>query len=176
VKASAANAGASVSGLGANSTLEITTGGNITLNATTDVDTVKLVAASTLMLNGMKFIAAIGSVSADTIEAGGTYQTMTSGAGADMLIGFAGGYDTFSGTSAGLNGDTITGFLASDIIDITNLAFAGATLSTAVSGANTKVTVTSGATKSVFTLDGAWSSAGFHLASDGVAGTFLTHT
>ena len=62
------------------------------------------------------------------------------------------------------------------MIDITNLAFAGATLSTAASGANTKVTLISGSTKSVFTLAGSWSSSGFHLASDAVGGTVLTHS
>ena len=91
VKASAANAGASVSGLGANSTLDITTGGTITLNANTDVTTVKLTSASTLMLNGMQFITADGSTGADTIQAGAIDQTLTGGGGADTLIGFSGG-------------------------------------------------------------------------------------
>ena len=67
--------------------------------------------------------------------------------------------------------------MTSDTIDFTNLAYAATdTVTAAASGANTKVTVTAGATKSVFTIDGTWSSAGFHLASDGATGTFLTHT
>ena len=70
VKASAANAGASVSGLGANSTLDISTSTIITiLNANTDVTTVKLTSASTLILNGMAFITADGSTGKDTIPA-----------------------------------------------------------------------------------------------------------
>ena len=45
--------------------------------------------------------------------------------------------------------------MTSDTIDFTNLAYAATdTVTTAVSGANTKVTVTAGATKSMFTLDG----------------------
>ena len=108
VKASAANAGASISGLGANSTLDITTGGTITLNANTDVTTVKLTSASTLMLNAMQFITAGGSSSgADTIQAGAIHQTLTAGGGVDTLTGFSGGDDIFSGTAAHLNGDTI---------------------------------------------------------------------
>ena len=91
IKATAANAGASISGLGANSTLDVTTGGTIALNAATDVGTVKLSAASNLTLNGMQFITAIGSGGADTIQAGGIDQTLTGGAGADTLIGFSGG-------------------------------------------------------------------------------------
>jgi Ca2+-binding RTX toxin-like protein len=176
VKASAANAGASVSGLGANSTLEITTGGTIALNAMTSITTVKLDAASTLVLNGMKFITAVGSSGADTIQAGAINQTLTGGAGADTLIGFAGGSDIFRDTAAGLNGDIIKGLVVSDSIDITNLAFTGAKLTTVTSGANTTFTMTSGTTKSVFTVAGSWSSSSFHLASDGAAGTVLTHT
>ena len=102
--------------------------------------------------------------------AGASNQTLTSLKGSDTLTGFSGGGDTFIGTAAGLNGDTIKIFVASDMIDITNLAFSGATLSTAASGANTKVTLTSGSTKSVFTLAGSWSSSGFHLASDTAGG------
>ena len=102
------------------------------------------------------FITAIGSAGADTIKAGATNQTLTGGAGADTLIGFSGGCDIFKDTAANLNGDTIQGFVASDTIDLTNLAFAGATVTTVASGANTKVTVASGATKSTFTLAGSW--------------------
>jgi hypothetical protein len=177
VKVSAANAGASVSGLGANSTLDITSGGTITLNANTDVTTVKLTSASTLILNGMAFITADGSTGKDTIQAGGIDQTLTGGGGADTLIGFSGGYDTFRDTAANLNGDTINDFINTDKIDLTNMLYSTAETVTAVAkGANTSVTVTSGATKSVFTIAGSWSSSGFHLASDGASGTFLTHT
>jgi serralysin len=177
IKATAANAGAAISGLGANSTLDITTGGTIALNATTDVSTVKLSTASNLTLNQMQFITATGSSGADTIQAGATNQTLTGGAGADTLIGFSGGLDTFKDTAANLNGDTISGFVTSDTIDLTNLAYAATDkVTTATSGTNTKVTVTAGTTKSTFTLAGSWSSSGFLLKSDGAAGTFLTHT
>ena len=177
VKATVANSGASITGLGANSALEITNGGSVTLNAATDVTIVKLDAVSMLTLNGTAFISAVGSNGADTIRAGGAYQTLTGGAGADTLIGFAGGSDMFRDTAANLNGDTIQNFVNTDSIDLTNLAFAATdTVTTAVSGANTRVTVTAGTTKSVFTMAGSWSSSGFHLASDGANGTLLTHT
>ena len=177
IKATAANAGASISGLGANSTLDVTTGGTIALNAATDVGTVKLSAASNLTLNGMQFITAIGSGGADTIQAGGIDQTLTGGAGADTLIGFSGGFDTFKDTAANLNGDTIQNFVTSDTIDLTNLAYATTDkVTTAVSGANTKVTVTAGTTKSTFTLAGSFTSSGFQLSSDGATGAFLKYT
>jgi hypothetical protein len=176
IKTTAVNAGALISGLGANSTLQITSGGTIALNAAADVATVKLSAASLLQLNQMSFITAIGSGGNDTIQAGGVHQTLTGGAGTDTLIGYSGGFDTFSDTAAHLNGDTIQGFVASDAIDLTNIAFSGATVTAVASGANTKVTVASGLTRSVFTLTGPWAASGFHLASDGAAGTILTHS
>ncbi len=175
IKATAANAVASISGLGTNSTLQITNGGTITLNAATDVNTVKLSAASTLLLNDkISFI--VGSSGNDKITAGGIHQTLTGGAGADTLTGFSGGLDVFKDTAAGLNGDTIQSFMTSDTIDLTNLTFAGSTVTAVASGANTKVTVVSGLTRSAFTVAGSWSPSGFHLASDGATGTFLTHT
>ena len=177
ITATAANAEASISGLGANSTLDITAGGTTALSATTDVSTVKLSTASMLTLNQMQFITAIGSSGNDKITAGGIDQTLTGGAGTDTLTGYAGGFDIFKDTAANLNGDTIQGFVASDTIDFTNLAYAGTDkVTTATSGANTKVTVTAGTTKSTFTLAGSWSASGFHLASAGATGTFLTHT
>ena len=177
IKATAANAGASISGLGTNSTLQITNGGTIALNAATNVSTVKLSAASNLTLNGMQFITATGSAGADTIKAGAINQTLTGGAGADTLVGFSGGSDIFKDTAANLNNDTIQNFVASDKIDFTNLAYATTDkVTTAVSGANTKVTVTAGTTKSTFTLAGSFTSSGFQLSSDGATGTFLKYT
>ena len=177
IKATAANAGASISGLGTNSTLQITNGGTIALNAATNVSTVKLSAASNLTLNGMQFITATGSAGADTIKAGAINQTLTGGAGADTLVGFSGGSDIFKDTAANLNNDTIQNFVASDKIDFTNLAYTTTDkVTTAVSGANTKVTVTAGTTKSTFTLAGSFTSSGFQLSSDGATGTFLKYT
>ena len=168
VNTSSVNAGASVSGLGANSTLDITGGGTITLNTNTDVNTVKLTAASTLMLNGMAFITADGSTAKDSIQAGGIDQTLTGGGGADTLIGFSGGSDIFKDTAAHLNGILISDFVNTDTIDLTNMAFNNTEMVTAAaSGANTSVTVTLGGTKSTFKIAGSWSSAGFGLASDG---------
>jgi len=175
VKATAANASAVVSGLGANSTLEITSGGTVTENVTTDVGTVKLDGATTLNLNGMAFVTAIGSGGNDTISAGGIDQALTGGGGADTLIGYSGGFDTFRDMASGLNGDTIRAFLASDTIDITDLGFGAATLKATASGSNTLVTATSGATKATFTLAGSFSASGFVLASDGKTGTIITH-
>jgi hypothetical protein len=176
VIATAAQAGAQVSGLGANSTLDVTGGGSANLNANTDVATVLLKSATALQLNGMQFIHAIGSSGADIITAGAINQTLTGGSGVDILNGFAGGSDIFSDTALGLKGDTIGGFVSSDSIDVTNLAFAGATLKATPSGGNTLVTVASGATNTRFTMVGSFPQAGFNLKSDGATGTLITHS
>ena len=136
----------------------------------------KLDAAAHLQLNGLSFLSALGSAGADSILAGGQYQTLTGGAGIDNLTGFSGGFDTFRDTAAGLNGDMLRGFVASDRIDLTDMAFGGASLSALTKNGSTTVTVASGAAKSVFTMAGSFSAAGFHLASDGASGVLLTHS
>jgi len=177
VKAASAFAGAQVSGLGTGSTLEITSGGTVKINAATQVGTVKLDAATNLQLNGMQFMAATGSSGADTILAGAANQTLTGGSGADTLVGAASGYDTFSDKASGLNGDLVRGFLATDQIDITDIAFAGATLKAVSAGVNTQVMLTAaGGAKASFLLEGTFGAAGFKLATDGHTGTFITHT
>ncbi len=177
IRATAANAGALVNGLGANSTLEVTTGGAAHLNASTSVTTVKLDAATNLSLSRMSFITAIGSAGADTITAAATNQTLTGGGGGDTLIGYSGGTDTFSDTSKGLNGAIINGFVTSDNIAISDLSLATASLLATASGANTIVLIKDGlAHAAQFTMAGAWSQAGFHLAAYGTTGTLITHS
>jgi len=181
VRATAVNAGAQVSGLGVGSELEITTGGSVTLNSATggsagDPLLVKLDAATNLTLSPMQFIDAIGSNGNDTITAGAKYQTLTGGAGTDILTGYAGGYDTFQDTAAGLNGDTIRNFLASDQIDITNLIPGTAVLTATASGANTALTVVSGATRTSFLMAGSLTQSSFAITADGAGGTLITHS
>jgi hypothetical protein len=181
VIASAANAGALVSGLGAGSQLEITTGGTVTLNSATGGSAaapllVKLDAATNLALSPMQFINVVGSSGNDTITAGATNQTLTGGSGTDILVGYAGGSDTFQDTAAGLTGDTLRNFVATDEIDITNLVPGTATLTATASGANTAVTVASGTTKASFVMAGSFTQAGFTVAADGTGGTLITHS
>ncbi len=175
VLATAAFGGAAVSGLGANSTLEIITAGKVKLNAATSVTQVKMDAIGQLTLNGMQFITAIGGSTGDTILAGGANQTLTSLQGGDTLVGYAGGGDIFSATPAGLSSDLIRNFTSTDTIDITNLACTGATLKSAISGGNTGLLLTSGVTSTRFMLAGSFAANGFRLASDGMGGTLITH-
>ncbi|MDE8350033.1 MAG: hypothetical protein POG74_11220 [Acidocella sp.] len=175
IKASAAFAGASVSGLGANSTLEITSAGNVTLNAATNVALIKMDAPGQLQLNGMQFITANGMVAGDTIMAGGINQTLGSARGHDTLVGFTSGQDFFKGSAAGLNADMIKGFLASDTINVTNLSFTNAVLKTSVSGGVTSLSLFSGGINTHINLAGVFGASGFKLASDGHGGTLITH-
>jgi hypothetical protein len=181
ITATAADAGGKIANLGAGSEFEITSGGTITLNAATGGTaaaplTIQLDAATNLTLSPMQFITALGSAANDVITAAATDQTLAGQAGSDRLIGYAGGGDRFQGTAAGLNADTISNFLPTDQIDITNLASAGAALTATASGSNTAVTVASGSSETNFLLAGSFAQSGFTVASDGAAGTLITYS
>jgi Ca2+-binding RTX toxin-like protein len=115
--ASAAVVGAS----GSSTTLDITTGGNVTLNAADTYLNVTLEAATTLKLSAMQFISVNGSTGADSLTAASANQTLTGGLGADTLTGYSGGGDSFVDTAAGLNGDTIHNWATGDIIDLKDI-------------------------------------------------------
>lgn len=168
---------AQISGLGSGSLLRIAGGGTVSLDPYTQVDTVALQSATALRLNGMGFITAVGSAGGDTIVAGGANQILTGGRGSDTLVGSTFGSDIFRDTGKGLQGDVIRSFLASDRIDLIDIA-PTAKLAVAYKPGSDLSTIslssTTGSTK--FTLAGKWSAAGFTLTSDGQAGSILTHT
>jgi len=178
VYATAANAGAAVSGMGAGSVFEITTGGSVMLNNATggsgagDVLTVKFDQAGTLALDAQPFIAAVGAAAGDTLIAGASFQTLT-GAGHDTLVGFAGGSDVFRDTAAGLNGDTIEGFTPADAIDLTNVAFGRCHVT--YEAATSVLSISDGVHAASIDLAGAFANAGFAAASDGHGGTMITY-
>jgi hypothetical protein len=176
IDATAAQAGALIVNNGS-ATLNLTTGGNATLNTNDDFLTVSLSSATNLMLSSMSFITAIGSSGNDTITALATQQTLTGGAGADTLVGYSGFGDLFQDTMSGLNGDTISKFGGNDLIDITNLARAGASIS--YSGSTTAGTLSVsqagvGVVSTITLTSGTNLSASlFHLSSDGRGGTYI---
>ncbi len=174
VDASAANAGAFVRTGSGGASLDITTGGTATLNASDTNLTVQLSAATHLGLGALGFITAIGAAGASsTITAGGAHQTLESIGGNDTLVGAASFGDTFLGTSAGLNGDTISGFGGSDVIDITDLA--SASVHPYVFNASTsRLTVTDGSHSVTLHFVGSYSAASFAApVSDGQSGTLI---
>jgi len=174
ILAQAAYAGDAITGAGAGSVLEIYTAGSVTLNAADTLAQVRLDQIGTLALNQASFVTAIGEVQGSTLLAGGAAQTLSSVLGGDTLVGAAAGGDVFRGTAAGLSHDYISTFLGTDSIDLTNLAYAGATLKTTSHGADTGVVVTSGHVSSSFTLAGAFSATSFTLASDGGTGLAIS--
>jgi hypothetical protein len=176
INATAASAGALIVNNG-NATLNITTGGTAALNAGDEFLTVSLSSATNLALSPMSFLTAIGSSGNDTITAMATQQTLTGGAGTDTLIGYTGFGDLFQDIASGLNGDTIQYFGGNDLIDITNLARAGASLSyTGTSTAGTLSVSQSGVgvvSVITFTSGTNLSTSLFHLSSDGHGGTYI---
>ncbi len=176
VKATAANAGVAVYGASGSTTttLEITTGGTVTLNGGDRNLTVRLDAAAHLGLGGLGFITAVGAASGgDTLTAGGANQTLQSIGGNDTLVGSAAFGDTFLGTSAGLAGDTIKGFGGSDAIDISDM-MSGSTQPYVFNPATGALTVTDGTHSVTLTMSGSYTAGSFAApASDGHGGTLI---
>jgi Ca2+-binding RTX toxin-like protein len=175
VQAATGTAGALINGSSGATTLEITNGGAATLNAATTDVTVRLDAATNLKLSKMGFVAAIGSAGNDTITAEAANQTLTGGAGADTLIGYSAFGDDFSDTSAGLNGDTITRFGGSDVIDLTDLT---ATKAKPLAYVGTKtfgvLTATDGTHTAKIHFAGSYTAANFQLDSDSLGGSLIS--
>jgi uncharacterized repeat protein (TIGR03803 family) len=154
-------------------TLRITTGGAVTLNASDTYATVLLDQETNLTLSKLGFITAVGQVGGNTIVAAAANQTLGGLAGGDTLVGYSGFGDTFQGTAAGLNGDTIKGFGGSDLIDLTNIAFASATLSWSGTGTSGTLSVTDGSHAAGVTLSAGsgFAKSAFSLISDLHGGT-----
>jgi len=174
ITALAAYGGDAITGVGTGSVLDITSTGHVTLNAADTVAQVRLDQVGTLTLNHASFVTATGLVQGDTLVAMVAGQTLSSAAGGDTLVGATAGSNLFTGTATGMARDLIGSFLATDKIDITNLAYAGATLKTAAAGANTALTVTSGGVSSSFTLAGSFSLSSFHLGADSGSGLLIS--
>ncbi len=174
VQATAANATAIIKNPGTGCSLEITTGGTITLNPLTTVNKIVLDQASKLTLNKTIGVVAVGSSGADTITAAGQGQTLSGGAGIDTLIASVFHGDLFKDLTANFNGDTIKGFGTAngllDKIDFTDLKFA------TKSGKflNGKLSVTDGTHSASITMPGALTLANFTTTADGTGGTLLT--
>lgn len=169
----------------------ITGGGfaNVSIVGTPDIDTLDF---TNILLTGIKSINAgasgdsiIGSAGADLIVGlggddmlvgGGGADTITGGLGLDVLTGGAGA-DIFKDGTKNFAGDTITDFNpAEDRLQFTNIANPAAVT---FAFANNLLTVDpdgAGALKAFsFGLAGAFASSGFHAASDGAGGTFVSY-
>jgi Ca2+-binding RTX toxin-like protein len=174
VRATSAEAGIAVASGSGPTTLEITNGGNATLNAGETNLTVKLDASTNLGLSGLAFITAIGAASGgDTITAGGANQTLESTGGNDTLTGSSRFGDTFLGTSIGLAGDRINGFGGSDVIDITDIS-SSTVQPLAFNSATDQLKVTDGTHSVTLTFSGTYTASSFSApTSDGHTGTLI---
>jgi hypothetical protein len=140
-------------------------------------------ADTSMTLNKMSFVTAIAS-GGDTIFAGGQGQTLAAtgrapGAAPDTLTGASAGGDLFLGTTAQMNGEIISDFLGSDVIDITDMPFIGAGapgatgLAVTASGANSLLTITQGSHSATMTLTGTFGASDFTLNTDQAGGTVV---
>ncbi len=175
VQSLAANASASIVGTTTGSTvLQITNAGTVTLNAADTDLTVQLGGTTKLTLDKLQFITANGGNGGDTIIAGAANQTLIGGA-ADVLTGYSGGGDLFSGATAALNGDTIGNWATGDSIDLTDMS-ASATLSYAGNTKSGKLTVSSGSLKAVISFTGDYTLSNFAKpVTDGHGGALITY-
>lgn len=170
---SASTAGATIAGGSGSNTLLIAGGGTIALGDNiSNMQTVRMRLPSVLTLNSMEFVHAIGSNGADTLIAGGANQTLTGSGGGDVLVGSAAGYDTFLDRAINLNAATIQGLVTTDLIDITDLAFARASLTPTPGPTGTTLNFTDGQHAGAIALDVSPTS-NFAMASDGHSGTFI---
>ncbi len=176
VDATIAEAGLLVSNVGTGSVLAIGGTGTATLNASLTGLTVQLKQAATLTLSSMGFLTAIGEGASDTIMAAAGNQTLTSMAGHDSLTGYAGFGDEFLGTAAGLKADVIGLFGGNDVIDISNLAYAGLTETVRIGKGDAVLSLTGTGGSTSFTLMGSFDKSSFAFASDGHGGTNITCT
>jgi Ca2+-binding RTX toxin-like protein len=121
VRVTAADAGVAISSSTGSNELDITTGGTVALNSALNNITAQLDGASTLTLDPMKFIHAVGTGGNDVIIAGAAGQVLTGGGGHDTLQDGSPYGVAFRDTVAGFLGDTLASFSKADVIDITNL-------------------------------------------------------
>ena len=168
-----ANAGALLTSLG-QTHVTITGGGNIVLNSQDSGLIVDLSKAANLTLSAQSGMVAIGSAFADTITAMAAGQTLSGGAGADRLIGYSGGGDSFTGTAWGMRGDTIVNFVASDVIHVTNIDGNNLSLfewhKTATGGA---LTIGDGSNITYVNVTGSFKLSDFTHTSDGAGGVVI---
>jgi uncharacterized repeat protein (TIGR03803 family) len=172
IKVTGTTIGATIDGGAGESILELTTAGPAAMGANiTDIRNVKLTKAATFTANALSGLTIVGSGSADRITAGGAGQILTGDGGPDALIGAASGGDTFLDTTAHLVLDTIQGFVAGDVIDITNLHPSKTTTASWASGV---LSVTQGVKTYDIAVPGSFTGT-FTVSSDGKSGADITY-
>ncbi len=193
IHATAATAGALITGGAGSTTLDVTGGGAVTLAAgDAAIDLVSLDKASAAYSFTANAQAGLtvedDSAGLDTLRAGGAGQTLTGGAAGKLtMIGSVAGGDTFRNTAHLFNGDTVGGFAAAGgVLDITDLRSNKISKATFVeNSAGTGGTLTLAGDQSVKIallgqfmaagFSGTAVQAGFAIGSDGASGTNVTY-
>ena len=194
IHATAATAGALITGGGGSTTLDVTGGGAVTMNAgDSAIDLVSLDKSNSAYSFTASAQAGLviedNSNGLDTIRAGGAGQILTGGAAGKLtMIGSAAGGDTFRNTAQLFNGDTVGGFTApGDVLDITDLRSSKISKATFVensAGTAGTLTLVSGSMSVKVALlgqfmaagfSGTAAQAGFAIGSDGGNGTNVTY-
>jgi hypothetical protein len=176
IQAAIGNAGALVTGYSvANTTLEITTGGTATLNASDTQLTVKLDAATNLQLGTLGFITVTGSTGSDVLTAGAVNQTLIGNGGSNTLTGFISGGDIFQDTSAHFSTDTVVNWATGDVLDLTDMSPTGS-LSYSGNATSGKLTVSDGTHKATIIFDGNFATHNFGTpTTDGHGGSLIAY-
>ena len=183
ISVTAQTIGATVNGGSGSTQLVVGGGGLVTMGSSiANISTVTLASSASafdFILNGQAgLMVTDNSQGADTIQAGGTGQTLTGGA-AGQLTFIGATSTTFKDSAAAFNNDLIQGFNPTDVIDIGGLGFtAGGTsvVYTANQGNNGGVLAVSagGAVQTSIRLAGTFNPSNF-TPSGGSTDTFVTY-
>jgi len=180
IQVTAATIGATIDGGSGNSRL-VVTGGSVTHMGSNITNVRMAFLAGSPIAGDFTANATIGlqvtdqSSAADTLRAGGLFQTLTGGSGANHLVGLAGGFTVFSNTAAGFNNDTITGLDFTDEIAIADLSFGTLTKSFSENAAGTSgvMTLSDGVHHAALTIDGNHLLTDFTFSALGATGTHI---
>lgn len=152
---------------------------SVTINQTGGEMAINLEAGTSLMLQPVSFVT-VTTAGADTVTAAAVGQTIllgtrAAGVGNDTLIGFDGAGDTFAGTLAQWQGETLQNFLSGDLIDITDFSpqTAAAQLVQAFANGFETIQFGSGSSSTDINFTANLATSSFIFASDGHGGTFV---
>ena len=149
------------------------------LNAADNNVTIQIDDATYLDLNQMQFVHVVAEVAGTTISMAAAGQSVTTIAGGDEITAMNTGIGNYlvEGTADGLNNDLLNYFSPTDQVDVLNIAYSQASLTTAAGSApgTTVISLTDGTQTTSFTMVGSYTGASWHMADDTHGGTLLSY-
>ena len=167
-----ANVGGTGTGVwigGSSDTVNLTHGGAVFVSNNSQVN---INGDSTSVLAGTSDIIGLSGVGNAAIFSGGTTRLWLAG-GATVTLGAAGEY--VHTTVAQLANDTVSGLVAGNGIDISDLIPGSASFSFTANATGGVLHLADATHSTQFQLNGSYSPGSFHLAADGYGGTFLSY-